>query len=317
MLQAVDRLALMDTSSSAVDRPAVRRALWAAVAICLLGGLVAIPTTGDQPRDASTAASRSDVDAGPDGSIPNEGASDKPAEPPAEGPANSPAGDPAAPGAQRPAADAGATTTTFPPPADLGAAQDPGPTVPPRPGVYRYRVQARGETAEATTTVEDKGSDNVGRNQVLSMKGGGFDSTSDVSWRSDSVVVSRSTFTFGETKSECDWEPDFVQARLPLAKGVAWQSTSSCTTTFAGTPVVITRALQAKVVDLRRVRIAGQAVDAWVIETNDRFDFAGRVIEQQGSALFSPKHGLVVSESGKVTVGAQSSDYTSELLNLE
>jgi hypothetical protein len=299
------------------DRPAVRRALWAAVAVCLLGGLVAIPTTGDQPPDASTtAASRSGADSA--GTNSNEGGEVEPAGPPGDelGPAGGGPGRPDAPG---PAADA--SPTTFPPPADLGAAQEPGPSVPPRPGVYRYRVQARGDTAEATTTVEDKGSDNFGRNQVVSMKGGGFDSTSDVSWRSNSVVVSRSTFTFGETRSECDWDPDFVQARLPLANGVAWQSTSSCATTFAGTPVVIKRALTAKVVDLRRVRIAGQPVDAWVIEVADRFDFAGRVIEQQGLRLFSPKHGLVVSESGKVTFGGpegnQSGDYSSELLNLE
>jgi len=203
----------------------------------------------------------------------------------------------------------------------LGAAQDPGPTVPPRAGVYRYRARANGEETEGTTTVEDKGTNDLGTNQVIAQKGGGLDATSDVSWRSDGVIILRSVFTFGETKGECDWEPDFLQSRLPLARGTAWQSASSCMVTgFGPTPIPLKRTLDAKVVDLRRVRIAGEAVDAWVIESTDRIEIAGRVIDQKGTSLFSPKHGLVVSSAGTATVsgpdGSQSSDYSTELINL-
>ena len=323
------------------------RVLWGLVAVLLVAGLVAIPTTGDDdverlaadggPTAAGDAVDSSPADDSPDsgGASPSDTTVDGAAGAAAPGPAGSAApkangaasASPSAPtasgGASAPGAPAASATTVapLPPPEDLGQAEDPGPTTPPRPGTYRYRFRGRGEERETTTSVENKGTNDLGTNQVIAQKGGGFDSTSDVSWRRDSVVILKSVFTFGQSRGECDWEPDFVQAKLPLAKGTAWQSKSSCTITGFGAPIVVTRTLDAKVVDLRRVRIAGRIVDVWAIEENDRIELAGRVIEQAGTSLFSPKHGLGVSSSGKATVsgpdGSQSSDYSSELLNLD
>lgn len=324
---------------SFLERPVVTQVLWGLVAVLLLAGLVAIPTTGDDDATELVAANGATT---PEGAaaddaavattaIPDAAASDAaPSETTApassggtaQGAAPSGSATPSSPAS--PTTVAGATPTTvapLPPPEDLGAAEDPGPTTPPRPGTYRYKFRGGGEERETTTTVESKGTNDLGTNQVVSQKGGGFDSTSDVSWRKDSVVILKSVFTFGQSRGECDWEPDFVQAKLPLAKGVTWQSKSSCTVTGFGAPIVVTRTLDAKVGDLRRVKIAGRAVDVWVIEGADRIELAGRVIEQAGSSLFSPKHGLNVSSSGKATVsgpdGNQSSDYSTELLNLD
>ncbi len=318
------------------------RVLWGLVAVLLLAGLVAIPTTGDDVErvaadggpttasDGTDAGDSSPAEDGPDSD--GASASDTTVEGAAGAAAPGPSGSPApmASGAASAGPSAAAlggpapsatTVAPLPPPEDLGQAEDPGPTTPPRPGTYRYRFRGRGEERETTTSVENKGTNDLGTNQVIAQKGGGFDSTSDVSWRKDSVVILTSVFTFGQSRGECDWEPDFIQAKLPLTKGAAWQSKSSCTITGFGAPIVVTRTLDAKVVDLRRVRIAGRTVDVWAVEENDRIELAGRVIEQAGTSLFSPKHGLGVSSSGKATVsgpdGSQSSDYSSELLNLD
>ncbi len=302
------------------------------VGLCLLGGLVAVPITGEDRSDQATVpASETKVEAGGlagDGEEGTDVSSTTTASGLAAGGAGR-TGVSAATGSTTtpstlPAASNGGPATTLaplPPPEDLGPAQEPGPTSPPRAGLYRYRSRANGSDQETSTTVEDKGATDLGTNQVITQKGGGFDATNDVSWRKDGVLVLRSVFTFGQTKGECDWEPDFLQSRLPLAKGVTWQSVSSCMVSgFGPTPIRLERTLDARVDDLRRVKIAGQAVDGWVIESTDRIQVAGRVIEQQGSSLFSSKHGVVVSSTGKATIsgpdGSQTSDYSTELLNL-
>ncbi len=327
---------------SFLERPVVTQVLWGLVAVLLLAGLVAIPTTGDDDTQRVAAngettpgaSTADDVEAVPTTAppVPDVGGAAEatpsdttaPAASGGTGQGAALSGSSAPSSSASPSTVAGAPATTLaplPPPEDLGAAEDPGPTTPPRPGTYRYRFRGSGEERETTTSVESKGTNDLGTNQVITQKGGGFDSTSDVSWRKDSVILLKSVFTFGQSRGECDWEPDFVQAKLPLAKGLTWQSKSSCTVTGFGAPIVVTRTLDARVGDLRRVRIVGRSVDVWTIEGTDRIELAGRVIEQAGTSLFSPKHGLNVSSSGKATVsgpdGNQSSDYSTELLNLD
>lgn len=275
---------------------------------------MAIPITGDDEERIDAAGDQTSEEAegaggtatpAPDATAPAEG------EPPASPGGTSP-----------PGAGAGAPSTTtaapLPPPEDLGPATDPGPTKPPRAGVYRYRAQSGGSENEARTTVENKGTTDAGTNQVLSQRGGEIDSSSDAVWRSDGLILLRSSFSFGQTTGECDWDPDFLQLKLPLAKGVAWQMKSSCMVTgFGPSPLLLERTLDAKVVDLRRVRVAGTAVDVWVLESTDHIEIAGRVIRQTGTASFSPRHGVVVSSSGTATTDGRSVDYATEIKNLD
>jgi hypothetical protein len=83
------------------------------------------------------------------------------------------------------------------------------------------------------------------------------------------------------------------------------------------TPVPLTRKVTGKVLELRRVRVAGQVVDVWAIEGTEHLDGAGRSVDRAGVVLFSPKHGIVVSESGKVTTQQGTFDYRSEAQNLD
>lgn len=307
---------------TALERPAVVRVLWGIVATCLVAGIVAIPVTGDDEERIEAAGDQTSEGAeGADGVDGADGTTT-----PAPG-VTAPAGGeaPASPAGTSPAgagagAGSGSTTTAAPlaPPEDLGPATDPGPTKAPRPGVYRYRAQSGGSENEATTTVEDKGTTDAGRNQVLSQRGGGIDSSSDAVWRNDGLILLRSSFSFGQTTGECDWDPDFLQLELPLAKGAAWQTKSSCMVTgFGPTPLLLERTLDAKVVDLRRVRVAGTAVDVWVLESTDHIEIAGRVMRQSGTTSFSPRHGIVVSSSGTATTDGRATDYATEVKNLD
>jgi hypothetical protein len=326
------------------DSPAARRILWILAATCLVAALVAIPLVGGDDGDGPTDLAADDgttttlavVGAAGDGGDAGSGAA---ASTPAGGaaPTAAPgAGAPApakaatggngtaagAAGSSEPGSAAAAPATTAAPPEDLGPAQDPGPAKPPRAGVYRFKSTAAGETRDTTTTIEDKGTTGSETRQIVKARGSGFDIDSDVAWRPDGVHVLSSVIMFGTNKGSCDWEPDTLQLRLPITKGASWESTSTCQMTGMGaTPIPVTRKITGKFLELRRVRIAGQAVDVWAIEGTEHLEAAGSVTDSSGITLFSPKHGFAVSNTahvkGSSPQGAREFDMSTEAQNLD
>lgn len=305
------------------DHLVLRRLLWAMTSICLAVALMAVPIVGDDDAvvDASATAADpggrrgADPDDAPmatngDGS--GTGESDDAADADDAGSAGAPgpstAGDAPAPGASTP--------TTFPP-ADpaLGAPSDPGPPVPPRAGRYRYRTTGgEGAGEESTTTVEDRGRDGDATRLSVTTTGGQLTSTNDVVWRPDGVRTLRSTLTFGDRQADCDWEPDIVEAVFPLVAGATWSSASQCSVTgLTPAPIVLERASTSKVVELRRIDVAGAPVDVWVIERTERLSGGGRSEEGSAVALFSPKHGIDVELRGTVS----GREYTRQLVSLD
>jgi hypothetical protein len=59
----------------------------------------------------------------------------------------------------------------------------------------------------------------------------------------------------------------------------------------------------------------------WAVASTDHIEFAGTVIDTEGTSLFSPKLGLVVRSSGKASgsgsQGSGSGTYATELLNAD
>lgn len=321
----------------------LRPVLWGIIGVCLVAGLVAVPIVGDGDRvragdgqwvggvpstttlggdvggvEASASAPAGDEVDGGDGV-------------PVDGSGGFGGGDAPPPGARTaPVAPSGFVTpstaassstappTTAAPPEDLGPPGDPGPAKPPRAGAYRSKLTIGAETRDTTTTIEDRGTTGAETRQLVKIRGEGFDIDSDVAWRPDGVHVLSSVIVFGSNRGSCDWEPDTLQLRLPTAKGTTWESASTCSMTGIGpTPIVVSRKLTGKYLELRRVRVAGQVVDVWAIEATERIEAAGRVTDRKGTTLFSPKHGLSVSSSGTVTTSDGTKDYRSEIQNLD
>jgi hypothetical protein len=314
------------------DLDRFRPILWAATLVCLVAGVVAIPVVGPDEGDgedtpsALTAAAlggegtTTTVATGIDTCAPPGPVCDGGDPPPSSAP---PSGTSATGAAHVPATSAAApttsgaptTTTTATPVEEVGRASDPGPATPSRAGTYRYKVSTSdGKTSEATTQVEDKGTADGETRQLVRLRGQGFDSDNDVAWRADGVYVGVSNLQYGQSHFTCDWNPDALQLRLPLAAGTTWESTSSCTFTIGATPVTVVRTSTGKVVELRRVKIAGRVVDVWAIDGTEHVEFAGNVVEGSGTSLFSPKHGLVVRSDS--TIKGQGSA-TMEIENLD
>lgn len=229
-----------------------------------------------------------------------------------------------------PTAGAATKPTTTVPAAGLGAAQDPGPTVAPRPGKYRYKAEGEGGVpgspqqsgnGEGVTTIEDVSRSGGVIKQTIQLEGQGFDSVSDIEWHSDKVLVTHSTFTFGGNTGDCDWSPDYVQSVLPLAKGTTWNSESSCTVTGFGVPIIVNRSTSNQVAGLVRIQVAGQVVDVWQIESQDEITFASSKIDSETTSYFSPKHGLIVSSNGTSEgsdgTNSGSGSFSLEILNLD
>ena len=332
----------------------IRPILWAAIGVCLIAGLVAVPVVGDDRSTvqadgqwvgsvggSTTSTAAPDCTAGGEGC----GAGEAPAAEPTggdggdAGPPSGGGGGDAAPAPSgtpgtsiKPGAPTGPVTppptegpaptsppTTAAPTEDLGPPGDPGPATVPRAGLYRYKASdSRGER-ETTTKIEDRAPTGAPeRRQLVTIRGEGFDTDNEVSWRGDGVYVLSTIITFGENKGTCDWNPDTVQLKLPLAKGTTWESASTCNMTGIGpTPIPLNRKLTGKLLEVRRIRVAGQVVDVWAIEATEHLDGGGQNVDRVGTTLFSPKHGVVVSSSGKVTSSQGTSDYRSEIQNLD
>lgn len=208
-----------------------------------------------------------------------------------------PGGQPGAPAAGTPGtagtADARNATT--------GPSAAPAP---PKAGNYPYRLTTNGPNGrserETTTVVTD-----VGRNGgevlqriKLETEQGTLDN--DIVWRSDSVVVLKTVIEAGGQRIDCDWNPDLVQAALPMAVGKTWKSDSSCATTAFGQQMTIKSTGSASVVRTERVKVGGQDVDAWVIESTARNEVksqaVNQVVDTKSTTWFAPAIGMVVRE---------------------
>lgn len=319
------------------DNLVLRRLLWALTSAVLAIGLMAIPVVGDDGSSGDATDLRTEPDGDRGGTGP-ELAPAGTAPAPAAGEADAGGGDggdggdggvgAAAPDraassvpttSAPPAATAPTTPPTFPPaPTDLGAPQDPGPPVAPRVGVYRYRTTGGDEgERETTIRVEERGRSGDEVRLTVTIAGGDATITNEETWRPEGVRTLRSAFTFGQQRADCDWEPDVTEAVYPLRPGATWSSDSSCTITFGAATVIVKRTARAEVVDLRRVRVAGEVVDVWAIRRVEQLSGAGQSGETTALALFSPKYGIDVDVQGTANGGGRSGDYRQELLRLQ
>lgn len=334
------------------DLTRFRPALWAAIGVCLAAGLVAVPIVdgrGDDevlagrgqwvgsapssPTSVVEGASSAEglgeaapAGGGVDGGDPapgvdgsgGSGGGDAPAPGSRPGPASAPAGPTPSAEPDTPPPSTSPPTTAAPT-EDLGQPGDPGPATVPRAGIYRYKASdSRGER-DTTTKIEDRPPTGAPeRRQLVTIRGEGFDTDNEVSWRGDGVYVLSTVITFGENKGTCDWTPDTLQLKLPIAKGTSWESASTCNMTGIGpTPIPLNRRLTGKFLEVRRVRVAGQVIDVWAIEATEQLDGGGQKVDRAGITLFSPKHGVAVSSSGTVTSSQGNSDYRNEIQNLD
>jgi hypothetical protein len=331
----------------------IRPVLWAVVGVCLVAGLVAIPIVGDggdtdlqadgrrigsvggaDDGESTTTSTESPYcqanggcgagDAvGDGGDAPaSAGAADQPAPAATSGKAgstNAPAGAPSEAPTTTAATTAATPATTAAPSEDLGPPGDPGPATVPRPGTYRYKATDSEGERQTSTKIEDRPPSGAPeRRQLYTIRGEGFDTDNEIAWRGDGVFVLSTVITFGQNKGTCDWNPDTVQLKLPIAKGASWESSSTCQMTgFGATPIPLNRKITGKFLEVRRIRVAGQVVDVWAIEGTEHLDGAGQVVDRSGITLFSPKHGVQVSASGKVTTTQGTTEYRTEILNLD
>lgn len=305
------------------ETPFLRRTLYAMVAVCLLAGLLSAAVVGNSDGDGEQVATTGTTttstavppvtgdggDGGDGGSAAGGGgdvagttapASTEAAPSTTVGASGSGGGSAAAP-----ATTAAPSTTAAPPEAggfaDLGPAPDGGAVAMPKPGTYTYAITGGEEPSEGTTRYDDKGAAPGGQQFVVTMKGMGIDSTSDVVWGASDVKVQKTTLAFGGQSVMCDWEPDHVELVIPLAKGKEWTSSSSCT---VGTAIV-KRTSSTKVVDARRVRVAGKEIPVWVLEGTEKFDVNGQVREGRGTTWFSGAHGIIVRSTSESSEGSR------------
>jgi hypothetical protein len=218
------------------------------------------------------------------------------------------------------------STTTAPSAApaarELAATAEPPANRPPKAGAYRLRATFDGEARELTATVEDRGADGPVVKQLITLETQEGTIANDFEWRPDGAYATRSKLTFGSVTADCDWNPDLLQVRLPLRKGVEYTADSSCATSVFGQPATIKATSRAKVMDAKRVEVPAGTFDVWVIEGSSTLTFtspqATITQEETSTTWYAPGIGSTVRESGtaKASSGQRSQErqYDMELI---
>lgn len=106
--------------------------------------------------------------------------------------------------------------------------------------------------------------------------------------------------TGGDKRSECDWNPDYLDLKLPMEVGSTWMIDSSCEFESGGPGGKVKFTLRGtkKVVGKENVNVSGRSVESFVVDGAIDFVFAGGGMSQSqkgnSKEYFSPMTGLTV-----------------------
>ncbi|MEX0875758.1 MAG: hypothetical protein WD646_00805 [Actinomycetota bacterium] len=160
----------------------------------------------------------------------------------------------------------------------------------PRAGVYTYKETGDGRFTRSSRRISDNG---PGKQRE-----GQGDIVTDVNWKATGKYIAK--LTFGNI--ECNFEPDILEIKLPLAAGSAWDIDGDCdiapgvSMEFSGT---------SRVTGTERLSIGGTLVDTWKLRSSARItvNAGGDTSEQHITSddHFAPAAGLYVRSTTKTT----------------
>ncbi len=225
---------------------------------------------------------------------------------------------PQGPGAETPAPITETTQAAAPP--GRPAPEPEGDTRATRPGTYRYHSKwtstggsqgPQQQESDISSRVATTSETPQEVRQTLEFEGYLF----EVVWRSDSITVPKTTIG----GAECNWEPDLLQAALPIRKGGSWTTDTSCTASYQGQQARTEFHQDSRVTGTEQIQIAGATLDAFVIErtsvVNTTFGVNTYKQEKTTKEWWSVKHAITLrsSEREKVTTTEGQYDTTTEL----
>lgn len=288
-------------------------------AALLLAGVVAVVADGDDDADTLRTGSRGTSTTATDGAAGDEGAAlaatDDAGSAGEQGHASAASTAPAAPKADGKGAAGGPPTAgSGQAPAPSPASGDPGQAQPTKVGTYTYDVTVDGEQSESTHLVEAGDPAGGGETrQVHTRKGKDGELKNQVLWKADGLYLEKTSGSGGQGVSgDCDWNPDILVVKIPLAKDTRWVSESGCSGTSPYGPYTLKARFESVVSGTARITVGGQGVDVWVIDTTQRIDITAQYQGQQFTAtqegtsknFYAPKHGLSVREESQSTASS-------------
>jgi hypothetical protein len=191
----------------------------------------------------------------------------------------------------------------------------------PAPGRYMYSTGTTQNAVRAFDVHEDAGQ--TGNDIVHLFTWIDRDSAerSVVTWRPDSRVLDREQKATPDEQGDlnagpvCDWEPDVVELRLPLAVGQSWSNTVSCV--MDGTKRE--RTTTAKVTATDTLTVEGEQVPVMVIERVvtdvQRLAIGPFTTKTTTTESYSPHYGIIVKATGTIeqTVAVKTSSSTFQM----
>jgi hypothetical protein len=203
------------------------------------------------------------------------------------------------------------------------------PVTPPAPGRYQYKLTSRRETAgipaesrsgKYALTVKDERGGGQEVRQALVFNTGASVHERQVSWRATGMSLLAEIRGGQGQAATCDWKPDPLELRLPLAAGAAWTAESTCRIEALGAPTILKLVTKRRVTGTETAKVGGTDVEVYVVEGTVSLTVqAGASFSRQDATtkdLFAPSHGLMVRSSTTATTidpTGRGTDQTDEL----
>lgn len=225
---------------------------------------------------------------------------------------------------------AGLTAACSQPPPPPGATaevvagpSEPGAVSPPRAGEYTYTFEnSTGDDGAARSTYGSPQTKRDVTAQTLDVVGGGRNEKTSLEWRPDGLYNITTVFTLPSGTVDCTWSPPLLERRLPMSVGTTWTSESTCPVVVDDAKAQMRRSVQGTVVEATNIKMGQETVAVWAYDWSDRLESPRGVQEQVGRMYFSPKHGLFVRATGKMTQtptggATTTTDFTRQLARLD
>ena len=207
------------------------------------------------------------------------------------------------------------TSTAALPSAAPAAGPVPATGTPPKLGTYVYDVTFNGKQSTRRTTIAADGTSSAGTKLAERASSGSATATQHVIWTKDAKSLAETDSSQGSNRFDCDWNPDMIEYKFPLAKGAHWSQSTSCTVTYGGAKITSKVHNDATVRDSGQVTVAGTTVKVWIIDTTITNTSSDGTHTSSGSVKrttqFAPEIGLPVryTEVGKTPSGTASATF--------
>lgn len=155
------------------------------------------------------------------------------------------------------------------------AAVEPGPMRVPRFGTYSARMTRNGSTQNLTIAVSRTGGSGAETDlATTTTTADGNQEVNSEAWKPGGIYLTETSYVVGGKRIDCAFQAPVLESKLPLAVGVQWSSSGTCTTPAPNASTTDV-SISGEVTGTARQVIGGVGVATYVVKATLSTDTKG------------------------------------------